>query len=136
MAELPRSKPSSVMATDQPSSTGPSTFVLGTRTSVKKTSPNSLAPLICRSGRAVTPSLVMSMSSMEMPRCLEPASGSVRTMAKIQSPCMALVVQTFWPFTTQESPSSTARVLMAARSEPAPGSEKPWHQMTSLCRSG
>ncbi len=51
---------------------------------------------------------------------------------KILSPCAALVVQTFWPVTTNSSPSSTPVVRRAARSEPAPGSEKPWHQMTSL----
>ena len=83
-----------------------------------------------------TPSACMSTSSMEMPRCLEPASGVVRTRANIRSACSAFVVHTFWPFTTQWSPASVARVDRAARSEPAPGSEKPWHQMTSLCRRG
>jgi hypothetical protein len=108
----------------------------GTRTSVKKTSPNSLSPLICLSGRASTPSACMSMSSIEMPAC-RGASGLVRTIAKIQSPCMALVVQTFWPLTSQWSPMSSALHCSAARSEPAPGSEKPWHQMTRLnSRSG
>ena len=45
------------------------TSVAGTRASVKNTSPNSLAPLICLSGRASTPGWCMSMSSIEMPRC-------------------------------------------------------------------
>src|SRR3954462_14616341 len=38
------------------------------------------------------------------------------------------VVQIFWPLMTHSSPSSTALVLRPARSEPASGSEKPWHQ--------
>ena len=37
----------------------------------------------------------------------------------------------FWPLTTQQSPSRTADVRSDARSEPAFGSEKPWHQMSS-----
>ena len=39
-------------------------------------------------------------------------------------------VQTFCPVTTQSSPSLTARVFSAARSEPASGSLKPWHQIS------
>ena len=49
--------------------------------------------------------------------------GSVRAMTKIQSESWAHDVHTFWPSTTHSSPSRTARVLTAARSEPAPGSE-------------
>ena len=37
----------------------------------------------------------------------------------------------FCPLTTKSSPSSTAVVRSDARSEPASGSEKPWHQMSS-----
>ena len=40
----------------------------------------------------------------------------------------AWVVQIFWPLITHSSPSSTAVVLRVARSEPASGSENPWHQ--------
>ena len=40
-------------------------------------------------------------------------------------------VQIFWPVMRQPSPSGVARVLSAARSEPASGSLKPWHQITS-----
>ena len=42
--------------------------------------------------------------------------------------------QTFWPLTTKWSPSWIALVRTAARSEPAPGSEKPWHQISSVER--
>ena len=131
MPDAPRSNESSSIAVRQPSSTAPSTSVTGTRASVKKTSPNSLAPLICLSGRASTPGWCMSISSIEMPLCRE-LPGSVRTIVKILSPCTALVVHTFWPLTTKSSPSRTPRVASAARSDPAPGSEKPWHQITSL----
>ena len=37
----------------------------------------------------------------------------------------------FWPLTTKWSPSRTARHRSDARSLPAFGSEKPWHQMSS-----
>ena len=56
-----------------------------------------------------------------MPSCFG-ASGSVRTSANIQSASRAFDVQIFWPFTTQVSPSSIARVRSEARSLPAPGS--------------
>ena len=44
--------------------------------------------------------------------------------------------QTFWPSTTKRSPSSRAEARTPARSEPAPGSENPWHQISSAARSG
>src|SRR3954466_264002 len=45
-------------------------------------------------------------------------------------------VQTFWPVTTHEPLSLTARVFSDARSEPDSGSEKPWHQISSAERIG
>ena len=45
-------------------------------------------------------------------------------------------VQIFWPVTTHSSPSRTARVVSAARSDPAPGSLKSWHHMSSPASSG
>src|SRR5436190_21025740 len=48
----------------------------------------------------------------------------------------APLVHTFWPVTTHSPPSLTARVLSDARSEPASGSEKPWHQISSAERIG
>ena len=41
---------------------------------------------------------------------------------------------TFWPLTTKTSPLRSIRVRTAARSEPASGSEKPWHQISSAER--
>ena len=69
------------------------------------------------------------MSTMKkvIPRCFG-ASGSVRAIRMPKSACWALEVQTFWPSTTHSSPSRTARVASDARSEPAPGSLKSWHQ--------
>ena len=43
---------------------------------------------------------------------------------------------TFCPFTIQSSPSRTAVVRSDARSEPASGSLKSWHQISSPRRSG
>ena len=48
----------------------------------------------------------------------------------------ASVFHTFWPFTTHSSPSRTARVASDARSLPAPGSLKSWHQISSPVNSG
>ena len=42
--------------------------------------------------------------------------------------------QTFWPSTTKWPFSRRAVVRTAERSEPASGSEKPWHQISSVER--
>ena len=55
----------------------------------------------------------------------------MRHTTKHQSARCASVVHTFWPVMTHSSPSRTARVWMLARSEPAFGSEKPWHHNSS-----
>ncbi len=69
------------------------------------------------------------------PRCLG-ASLSVRATSMHHFAWCAYVVQTFWPVTTHSSPLRTARVFSEARSEPDPGSEKPWHQISSADRIG
>ena len=65
-----------------------------------------------------------------MPSCFL-AEESVRQRQKIQSAYWASVVQVFWPLMTQLSPSRLAVVRREARSDPAPGSEKPWHHQSS-----
>ena len=78
------------------------------------------------------------MSSMkhEIPSCFG-ASGSVRASRMPQSACCAIDVQTFWPFTSQPPSTRVARVVdRLARSEPAPGSLKSWHQVISPCSVG
>ena len=65
-----------------------------------------------------------------MPLCLG-ASGSVRASRMPHSARWAAEVHTFWPVTTHSSPSSTARVVTLARSEPASGSLKSWHHTSS-----
>ncbi len=42
--------------------------------------------------------------------------------------------QVFWPLMTKWSPSRTASVRRFARSDPASGSENPWHQWSSALR--
>ena len=64
-----------------------------------------------------------------MPSCFFTVA-SVRASTKIQSACWASVVQVFWPLMTQDSPSRLALVRRPARSDPAPGSEKPWHHQS------
>ena len=63
-------------------------------------------------------------------------SGSLRVTRMHQSAMCANDDQTFWPSTTKWSPSSASCALVrtAERSEPAPGSEKPWHQISSVER--
>ena len=63
-----------------------------------------------------------------MPSCFFGAAGSVRHTTKIQSAMWPRLVHTFWPLITHSSPSCTAVVFTLARSEPASGSLKPWHQ--------
>ena len=120
----------------QPWFSSPTSMSPGTRTSSNHTSLTSKPPSISSIGRTSTPSRLMSISSIEMPRCFL-ASGSVRTKVKIQSACWPSVVQVFWPLTTQSSPSRTAVVRSDARSEPASGSENPCaHQMSTFAVFG
>ena len=72
----------------------------------------------------------MSTAIHEMPWCFG-TSQFVRASIIPQSEKCAPDVQTFWPLTTSSSPSSSARVVSPARSEPAPGSEKSWHHTCS-----
>ena len=65
-----------------------------------------------------------------MPLCFG-ASVSVRASSIMRSARCAPDVQIFWPLMMKSSPSRTARVCSDARSEPAPGSLKPWHQNVS-----
>src|SRR4051794_13522119 len=81
-------------------------------------------------GRTVMPLLFMSTRMKEMPDCFL-APGSVRQRQKIQSAYCASVVQVFWPLMIYLSPLRSALVLSEARSDPEPGSEKPWHHQSS-----
>ena len=64
------------------------------------------------------------------------ASWSVRATSMHHFALWAKVVQTFWPVTTHSPFDFTALVFREARSEPASGSEKPWHQISSPVRIG
>ena len=66
------------------------------------------------------------MANQVMPWCFG-TSTLVRAMSMPRSAVDPSEVQTFWPLTTHSSPSSTARVVRPARSEPAPGSLNSWH---------
>lgn len=68
-----------------------------------------------------------------MPACFfgGASGGLVRASTKIQSANWPSVVQVFWPLMTYSSPSRTATVRSPARSEPASGSENPWHHQMS-----
>jgi hypothetical protein len=82
-----------------------------------------------------TPGWSAGTSSMLSPLCRW-ESGSVRTRTYSQSAWIPKEVHTFCPFTTQSSPSRSARVRTDARSEPAPGSLKPCPHSSSTARIG
>ena len=130
-----RSFMSVVIATRQPSPSGPMRIESGTRTLSKNTSLNSASPVIWTSGRTVTPGDCMSTMKYVRPLCFG-TEGSVRARSIPHFARWARLVQTFWPLTTHSSPSRTARVDKPATSEPAPGSLNIWHQISWLVASG
>ena len=65
-----------------------------------------------------------------MPLCFG-AAGSVRASNAPQSARCAEEVHTFWPLIRHPPSTRVALVLSDARSDPAPGSEKSWHQPIS-----
>ena len=132
---LTLSLPSVARATVQPPSTGPTTSSSGTNTSLKNTSLKSEAPDVSFRGRTSTPSACMSITIIVMPSCLG-TSGFVRTVANPMPATCAPLVHTFWPLTSQPPSTRVALVLTPAASEPASGSLKSWHQMTSWFSAG
>jgi hypothetical protein len=100
------------------------TLSSGQVASVKNVSLNSASPLICLIGRISIPG--WSISIIRKVRPFGPFDpSSVRVTTKIQSEIWARLVQIFWPLTTHSPFSSRPLVRTLARSEPAPGSEKP-----------
>jgi len=105
----------------------PTMFSTGTFTPSTNTSLISCSPSSVAIGRTVMPGVFLLMSTNPTPRCFFAAFPSVHTGAKIQSAQCASVVQAPWPLTVECSPTWLAEVFSQARSEPAPGSLKPWH---------
>ncbi len=118
------------MATDQPWPSWPSVRSTGTTTSSKKTSENSGAPCMVSMGRTSMPGLSMSTKRAVIPLWADSAV-PVRVSRTQRWAYWARLVQTFWPVTRQTSPSRVARQVRAARLLPVPGSEKPWHHVSS-----
>ena len=65
-----------------------------------------------------------------------PAAGSVLAMTTAVPATLPLVMKAFVPSSTKASSASTARVSIAAASEPAPGSVRPQAPRTSPRASG
>ncbi len=124
---LERSWARVVLATAHPWLSPPTMAASGTRASVRKTSLNMAWPVISTSGRTSMPGWRMSQANQVMPWCLG-RSGSVRAMSMPKSATWPSEVHTFCPLTIHSSPSLTARQVKPARSLPAPGSLKSWHQ--------
>ena len=80
------------------------------------------------------PGLSMSTKKAVMPRWAD-SGVPVRVSRTQRWAYWARLVHTFWPFTRQPSPSFVARQASEPRLLPVPGSEKPWHQISSPDRS-
>ncbi len=115
---------------DHPWFSAPSTRSSGTRTPSKKTSQNSRAPCIVRIGRTVMPALSMSTNSAVMPLWAD-SGDPVRVRSTQRCAYWARLVHTFWPSILQPSAVRVARQESEPRLLPVPGSEKPWHQISS-----
>ena len=122
------------MATDQPWPTSPSVRSNGTATSSKKTSQNSAPPCIVSSGRTVIPGLAMSTKRAVIPRWAD-SGVPVLVRSTHRSAYWARLVHTFWPVTRHPPSVGVARQARVARLLPVPGSEKPWHHVSSPRRS-
>ena len=72
----------------------------------------------------------MSTNRAVMPRWAE-SGAPVRVRSTQRWAYWARLVHTFWPLTRQPSSVRVARHESAARLLPVPGSEKPWHQVSS-----
>ena len=127
----PRSFVSTAIPTSQPPFSGPRRQSAGTMTSVKKTSSNSEPPVIWRSGRISTPGRRMSKRKNEMPRCF----GSDAVGAGHQdAPVAVAPARAPHLLTVDDVAVAVAlgrRADSDARSLPAPGSLKSWHQTWS-----
>ena len=96
---------------------------------------NSASPVICTSGRMSTPGASMSTTSSDSPRGPE-VPASVRARHSPQRANWAYDVHTFWPETCHPPSVASARVDSPDRSDPAPGSLKSWHQISSALAIG
>ena len=120
-------------AAGQPSSISPTRSATGVRTSSKKTSFVSCSPLMNSIGRIRIPGRFISTSrKTSPPRPVLP--GLDRASRNMWVAYWAKLVQTLVPFNTNSSPSRVARRASALKSDPAWGSEKPWHHSCSPFR--
>jgi hypothetical protein len=82
-----------------------------------------LMPILRSFGPTEKPGSSRRTANAEMP--LAPCSGSVTAITVYQRETPALVIQALVPLSNHVSPSSRARVRIAAASEPASRSERP-----------
>ena len=130
-----RSFISVVSATFQPLPTPPTTFSSGIRASSMKSSLNSASPVIWRSGRTWTRLLLHVHEEVGQALVL----GRVLVGARDEHAPLRVVRERGPDLLAGDDPLAvrlTALVFSDARSEPASGSEKPWHQISSPVRIG
>ncbi len=82
------------------------------------------------------PGVSMSTKKAVIPRWAD-SGVPVRVRSTQRAANWARLVHTFWPLTRQPSPWRVARHMSEPRLLPVPGSEKPWHHVSSpLSRRG
>ena len=119
------------MATVHPSFSAPSSASTGTRTSLKNSSLNSCSPVMVTAGAPRCPATSCRRAGRRCP-CASARRGRCAPAARTSWRRCPSVFHTFWPLTTIVRRRRAPRARRsAARSEPASGSEKPWHQMSS-----
>ncbi len=80
------------------------------------------------------PALSMSTNSAVIPLCADSVV-PVRVRSTHRCAYWARLVHTFWPLIRHPSSVRVARQAREARLLPVPGSENPWHQISSPRRS-
>ncbi len=122
-----------VRTTCQPPFSGPKRFSAGTRTFSRKRSFSSASPLAMGMGRTESPGLSIGTSRQLRPLCRS-SGAPVRTRSAQCVANCAQLIQRLRPLTTNPSPTRSARVATFVRSEPASGSDQPWHQISAPSR--
>ena len=128
---VPRSKRSVTLVTRQPSFSAPTRFSTGTRTSSRNTSLNSPSPIKVGSGRISMPGRSIGRMSQRDAAVLRRLGvGAHQQLAVVARPARR---STRSSGRSRRSGRRRARRACGAhaRSEPAAGSEKPWHHTSS-----
>ena len=126
-----RSNASSAVTCSHPLPSSPISASAASCTLSKNTSQKCESPDRSSIGRTVTPGSFRSTITCDRPFCRSSAVPEVRTSAIMYRQWCALVVQIFWPLSSQPGSLRVARVFTLARSDPALGSLMPMQKNDS-----